>query len=294
MHPDAHPQDTRECQRRPAADAWRYSQPWGGITCEPPKRRKSKPPPAHPHGYDEKRLIIGGIECTALWHKLARQEVAKLTRHLTPAQQRVARAFASDCTTGGHYYWSQKRLGTRASVSRQKTNAALRRFADDLEILCIPAKQRHYNGPKTLTLARWLLDRIWKALLRSLAFRQGDTRRAKPSVDVHHGSPSLTALLRRFKRKRRYGGGWMVCCPAHDDRVPSLSVSEGRRGILLTHCHAGCSHAAVRAALSLSPLRGAVLDVGRRKLNYDPLDLSTRVIDPTTTEAFTQRSESRS
>ena len=26
---------------------------------------------------------------------------------------------------------------------------------------------------------------------------------------------------------RKTGSGWMVCCPAHDDRRPSLSVSDG-------------------------------------------------------------------
>ena len=30
-----------------------------------------------------------------------------------------------------------------------------------------------------------------------------------------------------------------ICCPAHDDKTPSLDVSVGDRAILL-HCHAGC------------------------------------------------------
>jgi putative DNA primase/helicase len=41
----------------------------------------------------------------------------------------------------------------------------------------------------------------------------------------------------------------MCCCPAHDDRTPSLSVSLGRRAILF-HCFAGCSNADVIAALA--------------------------------------------
>jgi transposase len=32
----------------------------------------------------------------------------------------------------------------------------------------------------------------------------------------------------------------MCCCPAHDDRTPSLSVTLGRKAILF-HCFAGCS-----------------------------------------------------
>ena len=48
------------------------------------------------------------------------------------------------------------------------------------------------------------------------------------------------------------GGVWrrgkgMCCCPAHDDRTPSLSVSLGRKAILF-HCFAGCSNAEVLAS----------------------------------------------
>ena len=49
------------------------------------------------------------------------------------------------------------------------------------------------------------------------------------------------------------GGTWsrskgMSCCPAHADRTPSLSVSLGRRAILV-HCFAGCTNEAVIEAL---------------------------------------------
>lgn len=45
------------------------------------------------------------------------------------------------------------------------------------------------------------------------------------------------------------GRNGMARCPAHDDRTPSLSISDGRDGKLLVHCHAGCSQEAVWAAL---------------------------------------------
>lgn len=53
---------------------------------------------------------------------------------------------------------------------------------------------------------------------------------------------------------RALGGAWRgkgasVCCPAHEDRDPSLSVSETRDGRPLVFCHAGCSQAAVIDAL---------------------------------------------
>ncbi len=41
------------------------------------------------------------------------------------------------------------------------------------------------------------------------------------------------------------GSGWSCKCPVHDDRNPSLSVSEGADGKVLLHCHAGCSQDAV-------------------------------------------------
>jgi len=43
--------------------------------------------------------------------------------------------------------------------------------------------------------------------------------------------------------------GWMVCCPAHEDRTPSLSIADGREGVLIYHCFAGCSSEAIRDAL---------------------------------------------
>ncbi len=49
------------------------------------------------------------------------------------------------------------------------------------------------------------------------------------------------------------GGHWhgsygTACCPAHDDRQPSLSITE-RNGKLLVKCHAECDQRVVWAAL---------------------------------------------
>jgi hypothetical protein len=40
---------------------------------------------------------------------------------------------------------------------------------------------------------------------------------------------------------------WMARCPAHDDRNPSLSVSEGEGGRVLFNCFAGCAAESVAA-----------------------------------------------
>jgi hypothetical protein len=53
---------------------------------------------------------------------------------------------------------------------------------------------------------------------------------------------------------RRSGQGWVACCPAHDDRHPSLSIVDGTDGRLLLRCFAGCSWSAIRAALEARSL----------------------------------------
>ena len=58
-------------------------------------------------------------------------------------------------------------------------------------------------------------------------------------------------LSRHFKKLRRSGRGWTACCPAHDDRRPSLSIGVGHHGFLLLHCFAGCTRSEVRASAGL-------------------------------------------
>jgi len=48
---------------------------------------------------------------------------------------------------------------------------------------------------------------------------------------------------------RRQGKQWT--CPAHDDKAPSLSVTEGADGRVLLYCHAGCDLEAIVAALDI-------------------------------------------
>jgi putative DNA primase/helicase len=48
---------------------------------------------------------------------------------------------------------------------------------------------------------------------------------------------------------RGVGGGWIARCPAHEDRKPSLSITEAKGGKVLVRCHAGCEQARVIAAL---------------------------------------------
>jgi hypothetical protein len=62
----------------------------------------------------------------------------------------------------------------------------------------------------------------------------------------------IPELVVRLDGVRGRGHGhWIARCPAHDDRHPSLSISEGDRGLLL-RCWAGCSLEAVCQALGIA------------------------------------------
>lgn len=60
----------------------------------------------------------------------------------------------------------------------------------------------------------------------------------------------LDEILAKFEKPKRVGKGYQAKCPVHDDRVASLSISNGGGKILL-HCHAGCDTQAIVEALGL-------------------------------------------
>jgi hypothetical protein len=53
-----------------------------------------------------------------------------------------------------------------------------------------------------------------------------------------------------FQARRTGAGKWQARCPAHADRLPSLSIREGLDDRILLHCLAGCT-----IAVSLDVLR---------------------------------------
>ncbi|MDA1326294.1 MAG: DUF3987 domain-containing protein [Proteobacteria bacterium] len=61
----------------------------------------------------------------------------------------------------------------------------------------------------------------------------------------------LSALADRNCDPKQNGNGWSARCPAHKDRRPSLSISEGDDGRALVKCHAGCKPDAICAAVGL-------------------------------------------
>ena len=59
-------------------------------------------------------------------------------------------------------------------------------------------------------------------------------------------------LLSRFDAVRSTGSGYSARCPVHEDRVSSLSISQGDDARALIHCHAGCSLDDLLMTLGLS------------------------------------------
>lgn len=62
---------------------------------------------------------------------------------------------------------------------------------------------------------------------------------------------NVSEFLERLDKVKRAGSGWTARCPAHEDRSPSLSISNGDTGGIVLHCHAGCATEDVVAALGL-------------------------------------------
>lgn len=59
---------------------------------------------------------------------------------------------------------------------------------------------------------------------------------------------TIDDFLARLERVKKSGAGHSARCPAHKDRSPSLSVTEGEKGIVAI-CHKGCSVEAICSAV---------------------------------------------
>jgi putative DNA primase/helicase len=67
---------------------------------------------------------------------------------------------------------------------------------------------------------------------------------------------------------RRTGSGWMARCPAHPDKIPSLSISESGGRVLL-HCYANCSTESIVTSLGLT-MADLFSDGGKMKASVRP------------------------
>jgi hypothetical protein len=73
----------------------------------------------------------------------------------------------------------------------------------------------------------------------------------RPPPGINDGNvPTIAAdLARHLRGGRKSGRQWVACCPAHNDREPSLSIGQGDDGRVLIHCFAGCGQEEVINAL---------------------------------------------
>lgn len=60
----------------------------------------------------------------------------------------------------------------------------------------------------------------------------------------------LLSQLTKLKRTGRES--WIACCPAHDDKSPSMTITEKDDGRVLVHCFAGCSVDSILGAVGLT------------------------------------------
>nr|WP_225780484.1 virulence-associated protein E [Pseudomonas sp. Marseille-Q3773] len=66
------------------------------------------------------------------------------------------------------------------------------------------------------------------------------------------GSACLDKVILRLEKVKPTGTGkWKACCPAHDDKHPSLAISETSDGVILLKCWAGCTTREIVSAIGL-------------------------------------------
>jgi len=62
----------------------------------------------------------------------------------------------------------------------------------------------------------------------------------------------IADILPRLEKVRRTGrSNWIACCPAHEDRSPSMTLHETDDGRILCRCWAGCGFAEIVAAVGM-------------------------------------------
>jgi hypothetical protein len=63
---------------------------------------------------------------------------------------------------------------------------------------------------------------------------------------------NVDMILSRLQKVRATGKDrWIACCPAHDDKTPSMTVRDDN-GKILIHCFAECDTASILDAIGVS------------------------------------------
>ena len=62
----------------------------------------------------------------------------------------------------------------------------------------------------------------------------------------------ILSRLQKVKKSHGRASQWMACCPAHEDKSPSLSIMQNAEGKIFVHCFAGCDGKAIMAAIGMT------------------------------------------
>jgi len=63
---------------------------------------------------------------------------------------------------------------------------------------------------------------------------------------------NINQLITNLDKARKTGDGkWLACCPAHEDRSPSLGITQADNGKILIHCFAGCDVSNIVSSIGL-------------------------------------------
>lgn len=62
----------------------------------------------------------------------------------------------------------------------------------------------------------------------------------------------IDEILARLEKVRRTGpNNWLACCPAHEDKNPSMTIHASNTGNIVVRCHAACSFPEIVEAVGL-------------------------------------------
>lgn len=60
-------------------------------------------------------------------------------------------------------------------------------------------------------------------------------------------------ILSQLRKVKKTGSNrWLACCPAHEDKSPSLSIMQNDTGKVFVHCFAGCEGEAIMASINMT------------------------------------------
>src|SRR5918995_3895713 len=105
-------------------------------------------------------------------------------------------------------------------------------------------------------------------------------------------SRPVQRLLERLEGVETRNGSYQALCPAHEDRQPSLNLSEGEDGRALIKCFAGCTPERITDALGLR--MGDLFEhrngnpAGDRRPSDPPAHTPTRHPTPCTLQAYAE------